>query len=661
MRRLILILLLVLVLISPSSAAEQCSNDIEVYNSGETFNGASFTLSPSDGYYYPRGGEYEVSIPSQATDISITDDEGDDLLQETKESRYLNTRLFFSNDEKVESSEDYSFNIEYRMPRGTTVYEDKIYFSQIIPLDFCEQNSVAFSFPEEWNVVEASENASVSEGEISSPYKEITEVRFESPEKLNQKVNYNTETFNVTVPSTYRDFTRSQVEEIEKMTSDIEEETSIQTPKKFDLVYLPLNSSDISKESAGQYYGGRIEVKSTQLSRKRVDSFETLFHEVIHGYNDKLSEGSPDWWWEEGTAEYLSHKIMRENGYNTSIFQSSPEAVQNTFEDCGVERNFISDWTPINEGSFDIEPVYICPLDASKDYISDRRSLGYSYSELIVAEMFSDREEKVSDVYGLMQEKNVSFSNSREKMNNQINFFTSQVFGQDMTEFYLEKGIETDNWETKYQTIKEVEEEINDLNGRYRYELFRDLEKDLQEIRVEFYRGNLTKNGELADLEQRIEERNETVVNTLQRYNAARERVSDLEEKREPQLFTEQSQDLNKSLELIQSMGFERASLRISEINNSVSERKQNISEYVSSLDSFESNVESTSFVFKPFLLDTEDKLEESRQEFSAGNLETAEEKLQSSRSTYQLSRPIGAVSYVIILCIGSLVARRFL
>lgn len=397
--------------VSLASGAEDCSVDIEVSQEGFTENTAGFSISPQSGYYYPEGGEWTLGIPIQAENVAVRDGAGDVLDMSISNSTDLFKAVSFENDERVSDVESYRFEISYEMPRGVILYGGSVYMEQYLPVSFCnDDKSVSVDYPVGWSL----RNSSIGDerdgpGLITSQstYQDTLRMTFDGDYGYAPLRNYSKGIFNVSVPSVYSEYVLSKVEELDSFNDDIEELMGIETPEGFHVAYLSFDSSKISEEAAGQYYGGKIEIKSTQLSEADLQHLETLTHELVHGYNDRLSSDSPDWWWEEGTAEYISHRTLEQNGYNVTWLRPSERRLNYTFEKCEFERSFISDWSPVDQtgGEYDLYPCSDGTLDVTLetgsegresgdssdiDPVTDRDLLGYKYSEMIVAEMFKD-------------------------------------------------------------------------------------------------------------------------------------------------------------------------------------------------------------------------------------------------------------------------------
>lgn len=683
----ILILLLLLSFLVSLGTAKSCQNTITIEDTGTTSNQITFTISPDSGYYYPSDGLWAASIPRQAENISVRDGEGDNLEQEVKESKYLNKRLRFWNDERVSDHEEYTFNITYTMPRGVVLYGQSAYFSQIIPFSSsCEDGvSTTVSYPPSWELNSSSTDnyEQTADGITFGAIFDTLTLWFSADEDLASVGHYKSGIFNITVPSYYSNHILTQTETLNSYLPTVEAHTGIETPERFHLIYLPLKSENISEEAAGQYYGGRIEIKSTQLANKDIVGLEILLHELIHGYNNKLSFGSPDWWWEEGTANYLAHRVLEEEGHNVSLFTPSRERIRATFENCEYERSFITDWSPIEQpegGIVTLDPIFPCgrpeieviessssedtsssSTDSSTiDYITDKDQLGYKYSELIVSDIFANTSAGVSDVYNLMQRRNVSFSNSTSLMNNQINYFASKATGKDLTTFLQSRGINTESWESSENEIQEARHTIRSIESGYRFQLFQDYLNDIESVEKDFYYGRFSATDRSDTIVQNAEDRNQTVHETLSRYQDVRDHVLSLEAETEPPFYERELDQLNQSLDLVRNKEFETTQTEIADIRHEANQKSERIASYQESVEDVESRIESATVLTSPFMFNAPSQLAQSQESFRSGNLKTARASLSKAESKINQSKIWAAIFYLAILgSIGYLFYRR--
>jgi hypothetical protein len=680
LRKPVFLLFGLLILVSLGASAS-CQNRIELHASGATDNQITYTVSPSEGYYYPDNGLRAISIPRQAENLKVRDDAGDSLDYKVEKSKYLNKRLLFWNDERISDHESYTFNITYEVPRGVILYGKSAYFDQIIPFTSCEESETKIIHPENWRLNQSSAENYTRSSERILRYGLIDKgsltLWFESSTKLSSVRNYNTGIFNITAPALYSERVISQVEPLDSFLPALEDRTDIETPEGFHLTYLPLRSDEISEEAAGQYYNGRIEVKSTQLAKKDIEGLEVLLHEVVHGYNEKLSSGSPDWWWEEGTADYIAHKILRENGYEVSIFKPSKERVLATFRNCDYDREFISDWSPVDdqtESELSVDPVFPCggyqisALNVSSaessevsetEYIKDKDLLGYKYSEIIVSEIFANTTAGVSDVYNLMQQENVSFSNSTHLMNNQINYFASKATGRDLTNFLKEKGINTASWQGRESEIREAMDQLRGLESRYNFSLFQGYLNRAESVRTNFYYGNFSATERLDMILDGAETRNATVYDILSDYSETKSYIKSLEAKYDQKFYEEELQDLNKSIGYLKNEEFDLAQEKIQESRNKASKKAEKIKSYRRNIEKVDARIKSSNLVIRPFMFGAPNTVQNSRQAFENGEIERSRNLLTEAETKVSNAKTWTGVFFLVVLIIVSYIGYR--
>jgi len=621
-------------------------------------------VSPSTGYFYPEDGLWWVTIPRQAANVTVRDHEGRDIKEAINQSKYLNRRLWFRNKDEVLDFETYTFNITYSVPRGVIIYGNAAYFNQILPFASCDDETKnKFVYPSSWEYNSSEIHPSqqregqVAFGNLSSRFR----IWFKTGSLSATLSNFQKGIFNVTVPSRYREHIEDQIEEANSFLPAIESEIGIKTPESFSIQYLPLRPENISEEAAGQYYGGKIEIKTSQLAKKEIRVLETILHETIHGYNHKYSFGSPDWWWEEGTTEYVTHNVLKEQGRNTSIFGPSRERIEATFEHCSFERNFISDWNPLD---------YQSPLEVAINYcnrskasnitlIEDRDRLGYSYSELIVNEIFNKSSRGVKDVYSFMEDQNITFSNQTVFMNNQINYITSQVLGKDLTQFYRQRGIDVSPWEQPKKEIEAAKGELTTLEQGYPFPLFTVYSNLVHDVEARFLQGRFSATTRLSNILEEARARNQTAFHIYRQYQHLRENLSQLQSQDPPALYRTEQQTLSQALSSIKEAEFQKADDTLFTVKNDIREKRKEVSKYKKNRKLLKSDLESTSILFRPFLFGAPSKIEESHERFKEGDLKRAQSLLSKSKQYISRSKSFGILTYLITALIVVGLLRR--
>ncbi|MFB6076990.1 MAG: hypothetical protein ABEK12_02580 [Candidatus Nanohaloarchaea archaeon] len=482
------------------------------------------------------------------------------------------------------------------------------------------------------------------------------EIVFRSPERLNQPSNFSTGIFNVTTPSTYVSYVRGQVEEAYSLVPQYTRLTGVDAPSGFHLRYISPESSGIDKETAGQYYGGEIEIKSTQLGKARILSLETLLHEIAHGFNDRLSSGSPDWWWEEGTADYLAHTILASAGYNTSVFNVSRDKIENTFDSCNVSRGFIANWSPIDG----VTTRFECEYASETSLYSDADSLGYDYSKILVSDMLSEGDILLRDIYIPMIRMNVSFVNTRPRLNNQINYIASQAADTNYTPFLRQRGIPTDDWTAAQREI----EATGDLLSTYRednpIDILSGQKEEFTDLRRTAYRGNFAAiPPKASQLREEIRDIQGRFNSTYLRYESVSTRVGSLEEQEQPRFYESAWSELNRSVDLMKEHRFEAAGEAISAANSSATEIKEDLRRYVRTIQTTEEEVTATSPLFTPFLLGAGDDVEKSQQAYESGHLEKARDTLRTAQLK-STAAPLLGIGFYLSLLIGAVLLYRW-
>lgn len=667
--KLILVPLLLLLTSSAASSLE-CRGSVHISSDGETINQLKANISAAEGYYYPSNSEFGFSVPKNSK-IKLVSHEGQEITFETRITTNLYKRVDFTTTERIEGNENYGITIKYSVKHGSIIYGDKALLHQMLPTSSCPGSSqVRIHYPDSWQFNRSELNDYVLKDNelIFRAYNRTKPAQawFNVNKSSSELVNFQSGILNVTVPELYQDKIRRQTQIADNLLPEIEEKTGIESPEGFQIKYLPLKSSNIGEEVAGQYYSGKIQIASTQLAYTEEYGLETLLHEIVHGYSDKISGKSPDWWWEEGIANYVTHSVMKESGYDIRIFEPSETSINETFEHCRYSRSFISDWSPVDSLETTIRLAYPCKgkksveVEGEKiDLITNKDRLGYRYSELIVKQIFNNTDQDVSSVYNLMQRRNVSFSDSRGLINNQINFFASKVTGKNLTRFLREKGVKTDSWITEYRKLEKAEIKLDKIDSIYSFTDLNEIREDLSREKNKFYRGHFsTTNAD--NIIERAEELNQSLSKIEEKYQDVRTNINKLENKKEPKFYESYKKELEDALNLANKQEWEKALNKISEVNSSAFERRNKIQEYQRNADKTESMIKDKLILVKPFLLSARQDLTDSRELFSQGKLKKANNQLNTSNLKLNLAPFLALIFYSVILSGGYILITRF-
>jgi hypothetical protein len=655
-RRKLLVLAAIFAFTFSGSAYQACQSTVRLDSGGGIDYNFQWTVSPGSGYYYPEDSEWGIYISEQAENLQVRDTSGDSLEYDFRNGNGLTRKLSMENDQRIEDEEEYTFNVSYELERGATVFGDRVYLNRNFHT-FCPDSNIVFvGYPEEMEVVNISQEYSQGENGVmfQEPESGSIEIEFRAYRELSSRVTWHYRGFDIDAPSMYSEFIESQVSEVNSYQDGLEEKTGVESPGNLTLRFPDPQDSEIMRDSSGEYSDGEIKMSSELLSAPRLDSLETLTHEMVHAHNEKVRSPS-DWWWEEGTAEHVTYSLLEENGYNTSGFRESSSKVEKTFEKCSFDREFIQDWSPVTSKAYQ-SPT--CETQAGM--IKDENQLGYAYSRVIIEQLEEKEPGTVYEVQSRLAERNLSFSDETRRRSNQLNFIASQAAEEDLTDFFNQRGITADSWQEPWSRLEEAGSNISKYQAHARHDVFWREEQRLDNMERSFYTGNYTGiQLELERIEESAAEVNESYYPVGEKYANVSLRLDVLESRQDPRFYTEEIQKLNQSRQLILERDFDEAESMLEETSSSIEERNREIQNYREGMTAVDQNIEGHTVMTSVFLDGASERLEESRQAYSRGNLSEARKKLDEARRKEESAFLKAAGAYTTIILLIVIVVKR--
>lgn len=259
-----------------------------------------------------------------------------------------------------------------------------------------------------------------------------------------------------------------------------------------------------------------------------------------------------------------------------------------------------------------------------------------------------------------MLEKNVTFSESRSQMNNQINYFASKALNRDLTGFFQDRGISTESWSYEEKRLEEARLQLEELNSSYaHFPVFSQYFEDLEEYRRAFYSGRFDEVDEVSEVVKKAEERNRTLFQTLQKLESVRNGILKLEARNEPEFFSEELKEVNNTVNLIRDSRFKQARNMLTEIRNNARNKMKEIEKAGNNTEELERTIETTNFLIKPFLMGADRSLEKARNSLNEGNLKDAERKIEVTESKISSSTTYAAIFYLVLLSVSLYLWRK--
>jgi hypothetical protein len=620
-------------LLSVSGAAyESCSTSGAIHSDGSMELNFEWDIRAESGYYYPADGDWSLFLSEQAQDIQVVNGEGEEVEYEVRSAEGSYKELSMSNGERISDNEIYTFNVSYDLPRAAAVYEDKLILDRSF-FNFCsDENSLKIRIPEQFDVQNRYYSSQSNQILIQDFSQDRLNVKMTSNTIVSPTVNYRSNIFNISSPRVYKDFVLEQVTDADKDLSNLQDYTGLPTPESLRLEYADPESDVLIEGAAGQYSDGEITIPVSRLTETRQQSFDTLIHELVHAYNDRKSSSVSDWWWEEGVAEYVTRRIMQENGYQVSRFYRSETEVNSTFSKCTFQRSFIQDWNPVGISYYS----GYCPENA-ENVIGDGDTLGYAYSRTIIEDMNQKEQGIVSKVQSRMYQLNVTFTEDRNYRNNQINFFASQAADQDFTDYLRRKGLETDKWEESWSSVQNSNQTVRRYESSTRFEVYTPQAQQLDSIYQTFYSGKFNEaENQAYQLESSLEEINQSYSRTIKAYQEQESRIEKLESETGPELFTEHREILNTSVEEMRNQNFQRSLETIQRTEDKINATYTKIERYQDLNSTLSKKIDSANILESLFVGEAQSKLQQSQSSYSNSDLDTAIEQVQEAEEKWQ-------------------------
>ena len=137
-----------------------------------------------------------------------------------------------------------------------------------------------------------------------------------SPDLTEVNSNY----YTAEIPQRYAEEFSKILSKADQGISVIEQIYGFKSPKKWKIELVTQDDIGFEEQTNGIYLGeGKIKIKSTNLQKTEKEILYILLHETVHGFNSVyFKDNVPNFWWEEGTAQYISYKTLESLEYDTS-------------------------------------------------------------------------------------------------------------------------------------------------------------------------------------------------------------------------------------------------------------------------------------------------------------------------------------------------------
>lgn len=392
--------------------------------------------------------DWEIYIPKESKEIKVHDSKNQ-IEFKIREVNDKYSILTFKNKKNIYYGTDYFFNISYTVEKNPLVIEPNCYYKRTFTKSPLENSfNISIYLPEDAGITYLSKepasndyqnplNYILEESETAS-----IEIDFVLPEKnlllSPDLVEISSNYYTAEVPQRYAKEFSKILSKAEKGIIIIEQIYGFNSPHKWKIELVTQNEVGFEEQTNGIYLGeGKIKIKSTNLQKTEKEILYILLHETVHGFNSVyFKDNVPNFWWEEGTAQYISYKALESLEYNTSELKKETSALLN--ECNSANFSFISSWSPniffsnetfkkINCSGKNVSPI----------------SLGYAQSYNIIDALSKKYGEEIfKKTYDEIKKENITMSSSHEILNNQINYVLTLSSGEDTTLFLNSFGLE---------------------------------------------------------------------------------------------------------------------------------------------------------------------------------------------------------------------------
>jgi len=376
--------------------------------------------------------EWGLYIPKESTEVEVKSNGNylDSNLEPTDNSAYK--VLMFQNPGRISLGSDSQFDISYKVNQNPLVFSNSHYYKRTftrfetddvfliemsLPID-AEISLISLPPKNQYN----RDGKKILEFSLSKGQTEEIVINFKLESEIETVFS---EKFEASIPKEYAENLEVILRSADKLVEKLEEIESVQSPYVWRIEFINLQDVDFEADREAFYLReGRIRMKTTILQKSETEILTTILHEVVHGFNAELFPDSvPNFWWNEGTAQYLSLKVLEENGYDVSGKISEQETLIASCQN--ADKSFISSWSPSTSGA---GAVISCD-----NLETNELDLGYALSYEIVGTLDEKDQNVFSSVFSEAKEQGVAFSSNHKILNDQMNYLLSEVLDTETT------------------------------------------------------------------------------------------------------------------------------------------------------------------------------------------------------------------------------------
>ncbi|MFH1425339.1 MAG: hypothetical protein ABIG28_01245 [archaeon] len=376
-------------------------------------------------------GKWGIEIPKTAKQITITDPNGN--LAFEIEERENNNFLTFENSKNINYNQNYFFEINYKVNKNPILIEPFYFYKRTFTRFETDNKFTLTLLPPPSSI----ENTPITY-EFEKPETKTIDLTLTTSNTNPNLETINTEHYTTTIPSRYAEEYLSILEKADQGVSFIEQTYGFLSPHKWNIEIINHNDPDFEEQTEGFYLGeGRIRIKATHLSKTEKEILYIILHETVHGFNSKyFPDEIPNFWWEEGTAQYISYQTLEHLDYNTETLKQKNLQLSSSCQN--QDLSFINEWSP---------NIYLsAPEEEQKtincqDIQTSPIELGYAQSYNIVKTLADQDPALFRKFHSKLRELKIKFSPNKNTLNNQMNFLLTETLNQETTQTLNSLGL----------------------------------------------------------------------------------------------------------------------------------------------------------------------------------------------------------------------------
>ncbi len=442
MRKTIFLTLVLVILFTSFSSAHEKKIYIKINEDGTSKEKIIWDIKVKDLFSYIPKSEWKIQTPKRIREVSVADNKQTLDYKINELPGKNNNELVFSNSKNIYYYSKYFFDIKYTEENNPIVFEPEYRYKKTFTSKDDEKLLLEITIPEKAQISyilstpQKQEKNKLTYNFAEGETKEI-EIRFEIPETETTYTTISSRHYEMTLPEKYSEEYILLLEESDKGADYLEEIYGFVSPHIWKIKIA--EDFEKSEQIGGAYLGnGAITLQYNILQKSKEDIIELILHETAHGFNSKFFRDEvPNFWFEEGTAIYVSYESMDYLGYDTKKMR---EEKTNLALSCRKVKAIIPQWSP---NRLLLSPPGEIEIECKDGTITNEISLGYSQSYHAIDELTKKYgKDLIKKFFESASAKKIQFSSNREELNSEVNYILTDAVGEDTTDFLHSLEIE---------------------------------------------------------------------------------------------------------------------------------------------------------------------------------------------------------------------------